>query len=107
MANRVALHAGAVAAMPFEQARTELCLGEKRARTELRATGQTIRRDADALPQLTPQEPQVVLLVGRVATNQEAASALFLSRKTIEYHLTNIYRKTNINSRAELANFSR
>jgi DNA-binding CsgD family transcriptional regulator len=43
-------------------------------------------------------------VVGRDASNREAAAALFLSQKTIEYHLSNIYRKTNIHSRAELAN---
>jgi DNA-binding NarL/FixJ family response regulator len=41
--------------------------------------------------------------VGRGASNQEAAAALFLSQKTIEYHLSNIYRKTNLRSRADLA----
>jgi DNA-binding NarL/FixJ family response regulator len=52
---------------------------------------------------LTPQELQVALVVARGASNQEAASALFLSQKTIEYHLSNIYRKTNLRSRAELS----
>jgi DNA-binding NarL/FixJ family response regulator len=52
---------------------------------------------------LTPQELQVALVVGRGASNQEAAAALFLSQKTIEYHLSNIYRKTNLRSRADLA----
>lgn len=74
-----------------------------RARTELRATGTTVRRSADALPRLTPQELQVALVVARGATNHEAAATLFLSQKTIEYHLSNIYRKTNIRSRTDLA----
>ncbi|MET0493511.1 MAG: AAA family ATPase [Actinoplanes sp.] len=74
-----------------------------RARTELRATGSTVGRSADALPALTPQELQVALVVARGATNHEAAATLFLSQKTIEYHLSNIYRKTSIRSRAELA----
>jgi DNA-binding NarL/FixJ family response regulator len=55
------------------------------------------------MAQLTPQELQVALVVGRGATNHEAAAALFLSQKTIEYHLSNIYRKTNIRSRVELS----
>jgi DNA-binding NarL/FixJ family response regulator len=45
----------------------------------------------------------VALVVARGASNQEAAAALFLSQKTIEYHLSNIYRKMNVHSRAELA----
>jgi DNA-binding CsgD family transcriptional regulator len=74
-----------------------------RVRTELRATGTTVGRSADTLPRLTPQELQVALVVARGATNHEAAATLFLSQKTIEYHLSNIYRKTNIRSRADLA----
>jgi ATP/maltotriose-dependent transcriptional regulator MalT len=77
-----------------------------RTRTELRATGTTVGRSATALPKLTPQELQVALVVARGATNHEAATTLFLSQKTIEYHLSNIYRKTNIRSRAELAVFA-
>ncbi|GAA3919056.1 AAA family ATPase [Actinoplanes auranticolor] len=75
----------------------------ERVRTELRATGSTVGRSPDALPRLTPQELQVALVVARGATNHEAAATLFLSQKTIEYHLSNIYRKTHIRSRAELA----
>ena len=41
--------------------------------------------------------------VARGATNSEAAAALFLSQKTIEYHLSNVYRKTGLHSRAELS----
>jgi len=77
-----------------------------RVRTELRATGTAVGRSAAALPRLTPQELQVALVVARGATNHEAATTLFLSQKTIEYHLSNIYRKTNIRSRAELAGFA-
>ena len=131
---RAAREAPACARMPFERARTELCLGERlrrarqrsqarvylhqaletferlgaapwaqRARAELRAGGETVRQDEDAMQRLTPQELQVALAVGRGASNQEAAAALFLSKKTIEYHLSNIYRKANIRSRAQLA----
>jgi DNA-binding NarL/FixJ family response regulator len=75
----------------------------QRAQAELRATGETVRRDTETMHRLTPQELQVALVVGRGASNHEAAAALFLSQKTIEYHLSNIYRKTNIHSRAELA----
>jgi DNA-binding CsgD family transcriptional regulator len=75
----------------------------QRTRAELQAAGETVRRDADAMQGLTPQELQVALAVGRGASNHEAAAALFLSKKTIEYHLSNIYRKTNIRSRSQLS----
>ena len=52
---------------------------------------------------LTPHERQVAALVGRGATNKEAAAALFVSPKTIDYHLAAIYRKLEIRSRVELA----
>jgi DNA-binding CsgD family transcriptional regulator len=55
-----------------------------------------------APPRLTPQEMQVALVVAAGATNAEAATQLFLSPKTIEYHLSNAYRKLGIRSRAEL-----
>jgi DNA-binding NarL/FixJ family response regulator len=75
----------------------------QRAEAELRATGETTRRDHDSVNRLTPQELQVALVVGRGASNREAATTLFLSPKTIEYHLSNIYRKTNIHSRSDLS----
>jgi DNA-binding CsgD family transcriptional regulator/tetratricopeptide (TPR) repeat protein len=78
-------------------------LWAQRAQAELRATGETGRRDHESVRRLTPQELQVALVVGRGASNRAAAAALFLSPKTIEYHLSNIYRKTNIHSRADLA----
>jgi DNA-binding NarL/FixJ family response regulator len=52
--------------------------------------------------QLTPQELQVSLAIQRGLTNANAAAELFLSVKTIEYHLSNIYRKLGINSRTQL-----
>jgi DNA-binding CsgD family transcriptional regulator len=75
----------------------------ERARTELRASGERVRRGSPtAAEQLTPQELQVALEVARGSTNREAAAALFLSPKTIEFHLRNIYRKLGIRSRTEL-----
>jgi DNA-binding CsgD family transcriptional regulator len=50
---------------------------------------------------LTPQELQVALVVAGGATNAEAGAQLFLSPKTIEYHLSNAYRKLGIRSRAD------
>lgn len=52
---------------------------------------------------LTPQELQVAALVAGGSTNKEAAASLFLSAKTIEFHLGNVYRKLGIRSRTELA----
>lgn len=72
------------------------------AQAELEATGETVRGVADT-DHLTPQELQIGLLLGRGKTTREAASALFLSPKTVEYHLRHIYTKLGIRSRAELA----
>ncbi|MGB8198810.1 MAG: helix-turn-helix transcriptional regulator, partial [Pseudonocardiaceae bacterium] len=51
---------------------------------------------------LTPQELRVALEVQRGLTNNDAAAALFLSVKTVEYHLSSIYRKLGISSRTQL-----
>jgi DNA-binding CsgD family transcriptional regulator len=76
----------------------------ERARAELRATGQTSgRRSEAAAEQLTPHELQIAILVAQGMTNREAAAALFLSPKTIEYHLGQIYRKLDVRGRAQLA----
>jgi DNA-binding CsgD family transcriptional regulator len=73
------------------------------ARAELAATGATARRRNPAtLNALTPQELQVALRIAEGRTTREAASALFLSSKTIEYHLRGVYRKLAIASRSEL-----
>ena len=53
--------------------------------------------------QLTAQEQAVAELVAAGATNKEAARALFLAEKTVQYHLTRLYRKMGIRSRSELA----
>jgi DNA-binding CsgD family transcriptional regulator len=76
---------------------------EKRARAELRATGETARkREPSTLTQLTPQQVQIVRLVAQGATNKEAAAQLFLSPRTVDYHLRNVFAKLGISSRAEL-----
>jgi DNA-binding CsgD family transcriptional regulator len=73
------------------------------AQVELAATGETARRrDPSTLGDLTPQEVQIGLLLAEGRTTREAAAALFLSPKTIEYHLRNVYRKLGIRSREEL-----
>jgi len=73
------------------------------ARAELRATGAIPPPgDVGGVRSLTPQELQVALLVARGSTNREAAAALFLSTKTVEFHLGNTYRKLSVRSRSEL-----
>jgi DNA-binding CsgD family transcriptional regulator len=75
-----------------------------RARSELRASGETARRrDPSTRERLTPRELQVGLVVAQGATNREAAASLFLTPKTIEFHLGHIYSKLGLRSRAELA----
>lgn len=75
-----------------------------RAAAELTATGERVRRTSvSATAELTPQELQVSLLLADGRTTREAAAALFLSPKTVEYHLRKVYTKLGISSRAELA----
>lgn len=75
----------------------------ERARRELRATGESVRRrDAASSMELTRQEGQIVELVAEGATNKEVAAQLFLSPRTVEYHLRSVFSKLGISSRAEL-----
>jgi DNA-binding CsgD family transcriptional regulator len=75
----------------------------QRALRELRSTGETVRqRDRTAAADLTPRERQVVGLVAEGATNREVAAQLFLSPRTVEYHLRSVFSKLGISSRAEL-----
>ena len=79
----------------------------EQASTELAATGATARRrDVSTADQLTPQELQVALLLARGLTTRAAAGQLFLSPKTVEYHLRHVYQKLGIRSRAELHHWS-
>ena len=74
-----------------------------RAASELRATGETARkRDASTLDQLTPQELQIARLVAEGGRNRDIAARLFLSPKTVEYHLRKIFQKLDIGARADL-----
>lgn len=74
-----------------------------RARAELRATGETVaQRDASAMERLTAQELQIARLVAAGKTNREVSEAMFLSPKTIDYHLAHVFRKLAIHSRREL-----
>ena len=59
-------------------------------------------RTAATSEELTPQELQVAMLVAEGKTNREVGVQLFLSPKTIEWHLGHVYRKLGIGSRTEL-----
>jgi DNA-binding CsgD family transcriptional regulator/tetratricopeptide (TPR) repeat protein len=75
----------------------------ERARTELRATGETARkRDPSTITQLTPQELQIARLVASGNSNKDVATQLFLSPRTVEYHLAKVFTKLGISSRADL-----
>jgi DNA-binding CsgD family transcriptional regulator len=75
----------------------------ERARAELRAAGAIERARVYGPDELTAQEMRVALAVARGAKNREVAAELYLSPKTIEFHLGRVYRKLGIHSRAELA----
>jgi DNA-binding CsgD family transcriptional regulator len=76
----------------------------ERARIELRATGEIPRsRDPSQMRRLTPQEVQVARLVAEGLATRDVAAHLFLSPRTVDFHLHNIFTKTGITSRTELA----
>jgi len=76
-----------------------------RARAELEATGITVRkRNPSTLDTLTPQELRIAKLVAGGASNRSVASQMFLSPKTVEYHLRKVFLKLSVSSRVELAN---
>jgi DNA-binding CsgD family transcriptional regulator len=80
-----------------------IILWEERAEAELRATGETARkRDPSTLDQLTPQELQIAGLVAEGLTNRDIAAQLYLSPRTIDYHLRKVFTKLGIGSRTEL-----
>ncbi|MER5256615.1 AAA family ATPase [Streptomyces sp. NPDC002855] len=77
----------------------------ERARAELRATGESRARhtgDTAPLDRLTPQERQVVRLAASGMTNRDIGAQLFLSPRTVGYHLYNAYPKLGVASRGEL-----
>ena len=74
------------------------------AAAELDLTGERVpRRAIGGIAALTPQELQVALLLADGRTTREAAASLFLSPKTVEYHLRKVYTKLGVRSRDELA----
>lgn len=75
-----------------------------RARGELLATGERVRRRTnETQDQLSPQELQVARLAARGVRNQQIASELFISERTVEYHLGKVFRKLDLSSRTQLA----
>jgi DNA-binding CsgD family transcriptional regulator len=116
---------------PFEEARTLLVRGEHRLRTgragdgardaalartifsrlgarawsdrASRVRGEAGGNDVSLASQLSPAELRVALAVGEGISNREAAERLYVSTKTIDYHLQNIYRKLGLRSRTQLA----
>jgi DNA-binding CsgD family transcriptional regulator len=75
----------------------------ERARRELLATGETVRkRTVETLTDLTAQEAQIAKLARDGHTNQEIAAQLFISPRTVEWHLGNVFTKLGITSRKGL-----
>jgi DNA-binding CsgD family transcriptional regulator len=77
----------------------------ERARRELMATGQTVRKrtaEAAGSDELTPQERQIALLVRDGLSNPEVGARLFLSPRTVEWHLRKVFAKLSISSRRQL-----
>lgn len=79
-------------------------LWAQRAQGELNATGESARkRDASTIDDLTPQELRIAQLVAAGSSNRDAAAQLFVSPKTVEYHLRKVFLKLGLSSRIELA----
>ena len=75
----------------------------ERAERELLATGETARkRTVETRDQLTPQEAQIARLARDGLSNPEIAGQLFISPRTVEYHLHKVFGKLDISSRSQL-----
>src|SRR5215217_5985870 len=75
----------------------------ERARTELLATGETApRRTVETRDALTPQEAQIARMASQRHTNPEIGAKLFISPRTVEYHLRKVFTKLDVSSRKEL-----
>ena len=75
----------------------------ERARHELLATGETVRkRRDDTRDELTPQEEHIARLALAGRTNPEIGAELFISPRTVEWHLRKVFMKLGISSRRDL-----
>ncbi|MDA0637692.1 LuxR C-terminal-related transcriptional regulator, partial [Nonomuraea sp. MCN248] len=86
--------------------RLEARLWSERARAELRAAGETVTRPGPGggpEQQLTAQQLRIARLVAEGATNREVAAQLFLSPRTVDHHLRNVFARLGVRSRVELA----
>jgi DNA-binding NarL/FixJ family response regulator len=74
-----------------------------RARRELQATGEKVRKRTDhTRAYLTPQEEEIAQLAREGRTNPEIGAQLFIGARTVEWHLRNVFTKLDISSRREL-----
>jgi DNA-binding CsgD family transcriptional regulator len=79
-----------------------------RTQAELRACGDPVRGERPpVMTELTPQQSEISRLVAEGATNREIATQLFISHRTVDYHLRNIFAKLDVRSRVELAKLFR
>jgi DNA-binding CsgD family transcriptional regulator len=75
----------------------------ERARRDLLATGETVRkRNVESYDELTAQEAQVARRAADGHTNPEIGAQLFISPRTVEWHLRKVFTKLNVTSRREL-----
>ncbi len=84
--------------------RLETSLWVERVRAELRAAGEPVPGGrAGSAQDLTPQQLRIAELVAQGATNREIAAHLFVSPRTVEHHLRNVFQRVGVRSRVELA----
>ncbi len=75
----------------------------ERAERELKASGETVRkRGVETRDELTPQEAQIARLAAERLTNAEIGAQLFLSPRTVEWHLRKVFLKLGVSSRRQL-----
>jgi DNA-binding CsgD family transcriptional regulator len=78
----------------------------ERARRELLATGETVRkRTVETYEELTAQEAHIAKLAGEGLTNPEIAAALYISPRTVEWHLRKIFGKVGVSTRRQLRGY--